>query len=151
MRIDINRIDDVTPEMRLNDILFEEMWDEFENRVIDYYCNDYDYERDNELIYDFEVLSEMYRILMIIKNHDIPFKAAIGLFFLDSRLKTLNTICEDYLADEKSDPELFASIIEAGYRFYDEIRIPGMTEMETFEAIESYREFREEMLKKYDE
>lgn len=81
MRTDINKIDDITPEMELNDRLYEELQDEFDNFVIDFYCNDYDYEDDDEISYDFEDLYFMRRVLSTLRNHDLPLKAAIGLFF----------------------------------------------------------------------
>ena len=42
MRTDINKIDDITPEMKLNDILYKEMQDELNDLVLYFYFDNYD-------------------------------------------------------------------------------------------------------------
>lgn len=150
MRTDINKIDDITPEMELNDRLYEELQDEFDNFLIDFYCNDYDYEDDDEISYDFEDLYFMRRVLSTLRNHDLPLKAAIGLFFFREKFEIINSIRKECLPDEDSDTEMFEFILELGYRCYDLIYLPEKTEEEMYELVKGYREFREELMKRYD-
>ena len=150
MRTDINKIDDITPEMKLNDILYKEMQEEFNDLVLYFYFDNYDYDEESDIIFDFEDLYFARRILSVIKNHDLPFKAAIGLYFFNDRLETINDFREDFLLDEDSDTEMFEFILELGYRFYDLIYISGKTENEMYELVKGFRDFNEEVLKKYD-
>ena len=150
MRTDINKIDDITPEMKLNDILYKEMQEELNDLVLYFYFDNYDYDEESDIIFDFEDLYFARRILSVIKNHDLPFKAAIGLYFFNDRLETINDFREDFLLDEDSDTEMFEFILELGYRFYDLIYILGKTENEMYELVKGFRDFNEEVLKKYD-
>ena len=143
MRTDINKIDDITPEMKLNDILYKEMQEELNNLVLYFYFDDYDYDEESDIIFDFEDLYFARRVLSVIKNHDLPFKAAIGLYFFDDRLETINDFREDFLPDEDSDAEMFEFILELGYRFYDLIYIPGKTENEMYELVRCFRNFKQ--------
>ncbi len=150
MRTDINKIDDITPEMKLNDILYKEMQEELNDLVLYFYFDNYDYDEESDIIFDFEDLYFARRILSVIKNHDLPFKAAIGLYFFNDRFETINDFREDFLLDEDSDTEMFEFILKLGYRFYDLIYIPGKTENEMYELVKCFRDFNEEVLKKYD-
>lgn len=150
MRTDINKIDDITPEMKPNDILYKEMQEELNDLVLYFYFDNYDYDEESDIIFDFEDLYFARRILSVIKNHDLPLKAAIGLYFFNDRLETINDFHEDFLLDEDSDTEMFEFILELGYRFYDLIYIPGKTENEMYELVKGFRDFNEEVLKKYD-
>ena len=143
MRTDINKIDDITPEMKLNDILYKEMQEELNDLVLYFYFDDYDYDEESDIIFDFEDLYFARRVLSVIKNHDLPFKAAIGLYFFDNRLETINDFREDFLPDEDSDAEMFEFILELGYRFYDLIYIPGKTENEMYELVRCFRNFKQ--------
>jgi hypothetical protein len=143
MRTDINKIDDITPEMKLNDILYKEMQEELNDLVLYFYFDDYDYDEESDIIFDFEDLYFARRVLSVIKNHDLPFKAAIGLYFFDDRLETINDFREDFLPDEDSDAEMFEFILELGYRFYDLIYIPGKTENEMYELVRCFRNFKQ--------
>ena len=143
MRTDINKIDDITPEMKLNDILYKEMQEELNDLVLFFYFDDYDYDEESDIIFDFEDLYFARRVLSVIKNHDLPFKAAIGLYFFDDRLETINDFREDFLPDEYSDAEMFEFILELGYRFYDLIYIPGKTENEMYELVRCFRNFKQ--------
>ena len=143
MRTDINKIDDITPEMKLNDILYKEMQEELNDLVLYFYFDDYDYDEESDIIFDFEDLYFARRVLSVIKNHDLPFKAAIGLYFFDDRLETINDFREDFLPDEDSDAEMFEFILELGYRFYDLIYIPGKTENEMYELVRCFRDFKQ--------
>jgi hypothetical protein len=151
MRTDINKIDDITPEMKLNDILYKEMQEELNDLVLYFYFDDYDYDEESDIIFDFEDLYFARRVLSVIKNHDLPFKAAIGLYFFDDRLETINDFREDFLPDEDSDAEMFEFILELGYRFYDLIYIPGKTENEMYELVRSFRNFKQGGAEKHDE
>ena len=147
MRTDINRVDSISKEMKLNDKLFEQMKDELDDLILDYYFSDYEYGENEEVIYGFETLYFFRRILSVISNRDLPFKAALGLYFFRDRLKTINNFREYYLPDEDSDSEMLEFVLELGYRFYDLIFIPGMTEDEMLDLVEECREYRKEASK----
>ena len=151
MRTDINKIDDITPEMKLNDILYDEMQEEFNDLVLYFYFDAYDYDDESDIIFDFEDLYFARRTLSVIKNHDLPLKAAIGLYFFEDKLETINDFREEYLPDEDSDTEMFEFILELGYRFYDLIYIPGKTENEMYELIRDYKNYKRGGAEKYDE
>ena len=88
MRTDLNKISKVTKEMRLNDKLYNDMKKELDDFIIEYYFNDYDFD-DEDLIYDFETLYFMRRILSVIEKHDLPFNAVVGLSIMKNRLKII--------------------------------------------------------------
>lgn len=41
MRTDINRVDSISKEMKLNDKLYEQMKNELDDLILDYYFSDY--------------------------------------------------------------------------------------------------------------
>jgi hypothetical protein len=147
MRTDINRVDSISKEMKLNDKLYEQMKNELDDLILDYYFSDYEYGENEEVIYGFETLYFFRRILSVISNRDLPFKAALGLYFFRDRLKIINNFREYYLPDEDSDSEMLEFVLELGYRFYDLIYIPGMTEDEMLDLVEECREYRKEASK----
>ena len=124
MRTDINRVDSISKEMKLNDKLYEQMKNELDDLILDYYFCDYEYGENEEVIYGFETL-----------------------YFFRDRLKIINNFREYCLPDEDSDFEMLEFILELGYRFYDLIYIPGMTEDEMLDLVEECREYRKEASK----
>ena len=128
MRTDIERIDEMTEEMRLNDRLYNEMCEELDREI------EYIAEFEPELIYDeFEKLYFWRRVLSVLENHDLPIKCAVGLSFLSNRLEVLSSLRDLYIADEDSEAEIFKYILEIGYKAYDELTEPtgGRMEEET--------------------
>ena len=120
MRTDIERIDEVTEEMRLNDRLYNEMREELDREI------EYIAELEPELLFDeFETLYFWRRVLSVLENHDLPFKCAVGLSFFSDKLEVLSELRESYIADEDSEAEIFKYILEIGYKAYDELTEPG--------------------------
>lgn len=119
MRTDIERIDEVTEEMRLNDRLYNEMREELDREI------EYIAELEPELLFDeFETLYFWRRVLSVLENHDLPFKCAVGLSFFSDKLEVLSELRELYIADEDSEAEIFKYILEIGYKAYDELTEP---------------------------
>ena len=139
MRNDIRKIDNITNEMEVNNKLYYDMLDEFYEGLDDYfYAADED-----DIMDDFETLYFKRRVLSVMEKHDIPFRAAIGLFFHKNRLALLNMYKDEYIEDDCSDVEIFAFILELGYRFYDLISYLGDNEDKVYEIVKKYRELEE--------
>ncbi len=143
MRNDIKKIDNITKEMEVNNSLYYEMYDELIDNVFDYYFSG----NDDNLIEDFEILYFKRRILSVMENNDIPFRAAIGLFFHKNRLDLLCKYRDDYIEDEDSDTDIYKYILEIGYQFYERIMYLGADEYEIYEEIKFRRKMEEEELK----
>ena len=139
MRNDIKRIDNVTKEMEVNNKLYYEMLKEFYDCLDDYYY----FTDEDDMMDDFETLYFKRRVLSVMEKHDIPFRAAIGLFFHRNRLALLNMYKDEYIEDDGSDVEIFAFILELGYRFYDLISYLGDSEDKVYEMVKRYREMDE--------
>ena len=141
MRNDIKKIDNVTKEMEVNNKLYYEMLKEFYDCLDDYYY----YADEDDMMDDFETLYFKRRVLSVMEKHDIPFRAAIGLFFHKNRLALLNMYKDEYIEDDGSDVEIFAFILELGYRFYDLISYLGNSEEKVYEMVKLHRklEFEE--------
>ncbi len=139
MRNDIRKIDNITNEMEVNNKLYYDMLEEFYEGLDDYfYAADED-----DIMDDFETLYFKRRILSVMERHDIPFRAAIGLFFHGKRLALLNMYREEYLDDEDSDTDIYKFILELGYRFYDLISYLGDNEDKVYGMVKKYRELEE--------
>ena len=141
MRNDIKKIDNVTKEMEVNNELYYDMLDELFDSVFDFYY----YTAEEDMMDIFEVLYFKRRILSVMEKNDIPFKAAIGLFFHKDRLDLLCKYREEYLDDEDSDADVYKFILELGYRFYDLISYLGDNEEKVYEMVKLHRklEFEE--------
>ena len=141
MRNDIKKIDNVTKEMEVNNELYYDMLEELFDSVCDYYYS----ADEDKMMDDFETLYFKRRILSVMERHDIPFRAAIGLFFHKDRLDLLCKYREEYLDDEDSDTDVYKFILELGYRFYDLISYLGDNEEKVYEMVKLHRklEFEE--------
>ena len=135
MRNDIKKIDNITQEMEVNNKLYYEMLKEFYDCHDDYYY----FADEDDMIDDFETLYFKRRVLSVMEKHDIPFRAAIGLFFHGNRLALLNMYKDEYIEDDGSDVEIFAFILELGYRFYDLISYLGDSEEKVYEMVKLHR------------
>ena len=119
MRTDIERIVGVTEEMKLNDRLYREMCEELDRRI------EFIAEFAPKLLCgEFETLYFWRRVLSVLKNHDLPFHCAVGLFFLSNRLEVLSSLRHSYIDDEDDEAEIFKYILEVGYKAYDELTEP---------------------------
>ena len=81
------------------------------------------------------------------EKNDIPFRAAIGLFFHKNRLDLLCKHRDDYIEDEDSDTDIYKYILEIGYQFYERIMYLGADEYEIYAEIKFRRKMEEEELK----
>lgn len=141
MRNDIKKIDNVTKEMEVNNKLYYDMLKEFYDCLDDYYY----FADEDDMMDDFETLYFKRRVLSVMEKHDIPFRAAIGLFFHKNRLALLNMYRDEYIEDDGSDVEIFTFILKLGYRFYDLISYLGDNEEKVYEMVKLHRklEFEE--------
>ena len=138
MKNDIKKVEEVTFEMKLNDIIFKFMQREYDQLV---------YEIVNDL-YDnsYEILDEAYfykRVISILRNYDLPEKAVVGLFCSADILFHLYSEVEDYIGDSDTDNDIYRYVMEYGYRAYDAIAISEETPQEVMdrfvkEAFEFY-------------
>lgn len=115
MKNDVKRIETVTTEMRINDLVYGIMSDELDDMICD--CDD--------VAAEFEKLYFAKRVLSVLQNNDMPVRAAVGL--LDN-VDIIEALCEDrdeYIGD--SDADIWSYVVEHGYRHYDEIAMPGET------------------------
>lgn len=143
MRNDIKKIDNITKEMEVNNELYYDMLDELFDSVCDYY-----YSADEDKMMDnFETLYFKRRILSVMEKNDIPFRAAIGLFFNKNKLDLLCKFRDDYIEDEDSDTDIYKYILEIGYQFYEQIMYLGADEYEIYAEIKFRRKMEEEKLK----
>ena len=138
MKNDIKKVDEVTFEMKLNDIVFRFMQREYETLIYEI----------NEGFYDDvgEVVDRLYfykRVMSIFENYDLPSKAEVGLFCAANVLDHLYSEVEDYIGDSDTDNDIYRYVIEYGYRVYDSFAINEETPQEVLdrfvdEAFEFY-------------
>lgn len=120
MKTDMKRITEITREMKLNDMVYDRMRDEL-NKYIDLIADLYP----EELPERFEELYFYQRVLSVLSNYDLPFKAAIGYFDLLNCLETLFDEKENHIGESDSDADIFKFVIEFGYKLYDDLILPG--------------------------
>ena len=146
MKAEIFKHDDVTNERLLNNKLYDEMEDEYNANVFAFLEDEPDSDK-----YDFERLYFMRRILFVIENHDIPYKAAVGLYPFRGRLKLLAQYREKTFVDEEDEAELFNFIVGVGYTFYEIFSTIGSDTDDVFEKLCMYQRISEEIRNAYDE
>lgn len=115
MKNDIRKADEITVEMRVNDIVYGIISDELDNMICD--CED--------LPEEFEKLYFAKRVLSVLENSDMPIRAAVGLldnvFIVDALLEDK----DEYIGESDTDTDIYNFVVEHGYRHYDEIVMPG--------------------------
>lgn len=146
MRTDINRISEFTTEMELNDKLYDEMEEEFEQEL-----NYLSAEAPEFLADMFESMYFKRRILYLLKNYDLPLKCAIGLYFNSNRLELLDAFRDEYISDEDADAEILKYVLEFGYRTYEQIADPGESACEVLKKVKLYRDIEQEWEENDDE
>ena len=137
MKNDIKKIDKVTFEMKMNDIVFTKIRTKLNILMEDIKCYSFDDEED--------VFNRMYfykRFMSVFANYDIPVKATIGLF---ANLDNLYEDAEDYIGDSDTDNDIYRYAIEYGYRKYDEVAFLSDTPEDVLDRIvaEAFKHYAE--------
>ena len=102
MKNDIRKADEVTVEMRVNDIVYGIISDELDNMICD--CED--------LPEEFEKLYFAKRVLSVLENSDMPIRAAVGLldnvFIVDALLEDK----DEYIGESDTDTDIYNFVVE---------------------------------------
>lgn len=117
MKNDVKRIETVTTEMRINDLVYGIMSDELDDMICD--CDD--------VAEEFEKLYFARRMLSVLQNNDMPVRAAVGLLDNVDIIEALYEDRDEYIGDSDEDADIWSFVVEHGYRHYDEISMPGET------------------------
>lgn len=117
MKNDIKRIETVTTEMRINDLVYGIMSDELDTMADD--CE--------SVAEEFEKLYFARRVLSVLQNNDMPVRAAVGLLDNVDIIKALYEDRDEYIGDSDAEADIWSFVVEHGYRHYDEIAMPGET------------------------
>lgn len=117
MKNDVKRIETVTTEMRINDLVYGIMSDELDDMICD--CDD--------VAEEFEKLYFARRVLSVLQNNDMPVRAAVGLLDNVDIIEALYENRDEYIGDSDADADIWSFVVEHGYRHYDEISMPGET------------------------
>ena len=116
MKIDIEKLEKITDEMFANDLSYRIMQKEYDMFIEDIDAGNY------ESIDSVMRTAYFYkRVLSVLENKDIPFRAAIGLI---DTYKVLDGLYEDryeYIGDSDTDEDIYEYVLEYGYRMYDQI------------------------------
>lgn len=115
MKNDVRKVEELSTEMRVNDLLYSIIFDELDEMIYD--CEN--------LADEFEMLYFGQRVLSVLENNDMPLRAAVGLFDNIDIIESLYEDKEEYIGDSDSDTDIWNYILEHGYRHYDEIVLPG--------------------------
>lgn len=116
MKIDVKKLEKITDEMFANDLSYRIMQKEYDMFIEDIDAGNY------ESIDSVMRTAYFYkRVLSVLENKDIPFRAAIGLI---DTYKVLDGLYEDryeYIGDSDTDEDIYEYVLEYGYRMYDQI------------------------------
>ena len=130
MRTDIHRVKQITKEMRINDLLYDKLKEEYDCYVSGLRCLDM-----SHISEAMELLYFHRRILSVLSAHDLPLRSAVGLFSLESRLMKIEARREQYIGDSDTDTDVYYFLMELGYRIYDLITPIGTTVNEMYEKV----------------
>ena len=119
MKNDLEKIDNINYEMKLNDMVFRKMQLDLENsnELFTQKGHD-DIKIQNRL---FEKNYFFRRVLSVLSDNDIPVNACIGLFTLTDILPELFDHRDEFIGDSDSDSDIYGYVIEYGYRKLDEL------------------------------
>ena len=137
MRTDVHRVGLITKEMKLNDLLYRKLKEEY-----DCYCKGFSRIHHENMV---EALDKMYfyrRIISVMSDEDLPIKSAIGLYALAGGLLTIETYRYEYIADADSDIDVMMFLLELGYKIYDLIRPDGDTTDEMYDKVVTKKQIR---------
>lgn len=115
LKNDVKKVNEITTEMRVNDLIYKIIDDELEDMIYD--CDELDEE--------FEKLYFAKRVLSVFQNNDMPIRAAVGLLDNVDIIEALYEDKDEYIGDSDSDTDIWNYVVEHGYRHYDEIVLPG--------------------------
>lgn len=115
MKNDVKKVNEITTEMRINDLIYKIIDDELDDMIYD--CDELDKE--------FEKLYFAKRVLSVFQNNDMPIRAAVGLLDNVDIIEALYDDKDEYIGDSDSDTDIWNYVVEHGYRHYDEIVLPG--------------------------
>lgn len=130
MRTDIQRVKQITKEMKINDLLYNEMKHEYDINVSALCRVD-----PIKLSKAAEMLYFHRRFLSVLEGQDLPLRSAIGLYSLNHRLLRIEAKRDEYIGDSDTDTDIYSFLLEYGYRIYDRIAPPGTTADEMYEKI----------------
>ena len=130
MKTDINEVKIITKKMRINDLLYRELREEYD-RLVAIICG-----VDNE---DFaEEVERLYfprRVLSLLSNQDLPLRCAVGLYAVDDVLIKIAEHRERLIGDSDSDTDIMAMLLELGYRAYDVAASVGISVDEMYHRV----------------
>lgn len=147
MKNDLRPVEEITTEMTFNDMLYKKM--QFDLSIVESLLAKYP--GDDKEYVKF-LLDEYYffkRVLSVLANEDIPFKACAGLFMLLDVLPTLYDEKENFIGESDTDEDIYKFVIEFGYRQFDEWLV--MDKKEAFEMFGDALADYDEVIEKEDE
>lgn len=147
MKNDLRPVEEITTEMTFNDMLYKKM--QFDLSIVESLLAKYP---DDDKEYVKFLLDEYYffkRVLSVLANEDIPFKACAGLFMLLDVLPTLYDEKENFIGESDADEDIYKFVIEFGYRQFDEWLV--MDKKEAFEMFSDALDDYDEVIEKEDE
>ena len=130
MKNDVKKLEKITDEMKINDIVFNIMIAEYSRleKAIDY-GNYYKIEDELDKAYFYR------RVISVLESNDLPLAAAVGLFGTCRILNTLYWCRNDYIGESDTDADIFKMLLEFGYRQCDEMSYLGRTPLEIYNRL----------------
>lgn len=129
MRTDIHKLDYVDAAMGLNDSVYGQMSDEADNLTDVIETEHGDVKANLDELYFYK------RVLSVISNYDLPFKAAIGYYELVNSLEMLYENRDGYIGDSDTDEDIFRYVLEYGYMLYDRLAKPFEDEYDVYKRV----------------
>ena len=127
MKNDVKKIETITGEMVINDLVYRLMQYEYDKLIHDIDYGEYD---DIETVMKKAYFSK--RILSVLADKDLPIRIAIGLFFTGKVLEKLYENRYDFIGDSDTDEDIYEYLIEYGCRMYEPIAHISKTPEEVF-------------------
>ena len=123
MKNDIEKATDIDSEMQINDILFKKL--QIETAILEYIIKEKIDTKNKDFELWLDVSYFFRRVISILSNDDIPFRACVGLFIIPDTLPTLYSNKEKFIGDSDRDTDIFEFVIEYGYRHFDNMAEKG--------------------------
>ena len=122
MKTDINMVTNITKKMKINDLLYKEMQEEYGGLVRALRMTPPDSIPDAV-----ESLYFPRRVLSLLSNQDLPLRCAVGLYAVDSVLSKIAARKDEFIGDSDTDTDIMTLLLELGYRAYDKAAPVGST------------------------
>ena len=135
MKNDIRKLEKITDEMAINDLLYEELSKE--------YCSIVRKAKDLPPCKIVDLIESLYfprRVLSLLSNQDLPFSCAIGLYGTKDVLFCLMEEKEDFIGDSDTDTDIMTLLLEYGYRAFDELSHGYYTPEEMYTKVRLFKE-----------